>query len=300
MDGGHRRSSIAPWTSATPRTRPRSATRSATGSRPTCRRSCGVTEAARRASTHRRSAHGAGDCTRRLRGSDLAGRVRRRRQVVHAQAILLEEMARAEAPPHVGVIGLGMAGPTIIAHGSRRRRRATWSRSSRRRTSGARDSRSPGRAPTWRASGRAPGSTTAASSSTGRRSGPRAHRRLVPPARAQRPGLAASRRPDVPDRGHARAGGRRCGRCGRSGESEFNEIFFTGVEVPAENTPRRRRPGVAGGDDHAAPRARHADSRSRPRSRWAIRKLIDLARDCGATRSSATSRASGSSRRRSA
>jgi alkylation response protein AidB-like acyl-CoA dehydrogenase len=34
------------------------------------------------------------------------------------QAILLEEMARAEAPPHVGVIGLGMAGPTIIAHGT--------------------------------------------------------------------------------------------------------------------------------------------------------------------------------------
>ncbi len=34
------------------------------------------------------------------------------------QAIFLEEMARAEAPPHVGVIGLGMAGPTIISHGS--------------------------------------------------------------------------------------------------------------------------------------------------------------------------------------
>jgi len=34
------------------------------------------------------------------------------------QAIFLEEMARAEAPPHLGVIGLGMAGPTIIAHGS--------------------------------------------------------------------------------------------------------------------------------------------------------------------------------------
>jgi alkylation response protein AidB-like acyl-CoA dehydrogenase len=33
-------------------------------------------------------------------------------------AILLEEMARAEAPPHVGVIGIGMAGPTIIAHGT--------------------------------------------------------------------------------------------------------------------------------------------------------------------------------------
>src|SRR5215217_9452320 len=28
------------------------------------------------------------------------------------QAIFLEEMARAEAPGHIGVIGIGMAGPT--------------------------------------------------------------------------------------------------------------------------------------------------------------------------------------------
>ena len=34
------------------------------------------------------------------------------------QAILLEELALAEAPQHIGVIGLGMAGPTIIAHGT--------------------------------------------------------------------------------------------------------------------------------------------------------------------------------------
>jgi alkylation response protein AidB-like acyl-CoA dehydrogenase len=34
------------------------------------------------------------------------------------QAIFLEEMARAQAPPHLGVIGLGMAGPTIMAHGT--------------------------------------------------------------------------------------------------------------------------------------------------------------------------------------
>jgi alkylation response protein AidB-like acyl-CoA dehydrogenase len=34
------------------------------------------------------------------------------------QAILLEELAHAEAPQHLGVIGLGMAGPTIIAHGT--------------------------------------------------------------------------------------------------------------------------------------------------------------------------------------
>ena len=34
------------------------------------------------------------------------------------QAIFLEESACAETPDHIGVIGLGMAGPTIIAHGT--------------------------------------------------------------------------------------------------------------------------------------------------------------------------------------
>jgi alkylation response protein AidB-like acyl-CoA dehydrogenase len=34
------------------------------------------------------------------------------------QGIVLEEFARAEAPQHIGVIGLGMAGPTIMAHGT--------------------------------------------------------------------------------------------------------------------------------------------------------------------------------------
>jgi alkylation response protein AidB-like acyl-CoA dehydrogenase len=34
------------------------------------------------------------------------------------QAMFYEEMARAQAPAHVGVIGLGMAGPTIMAHGT--------------------------------------------------------------------------------------------------------------------------------------------------------------------------------------
>jgi len=34
------------------------------------------------------------------------------------QAILYEELAAAQAPSHVGVIGLGMAGPTIVAHGT--------------------------------------------------------------------------------------------------------------------------------------------------------------------------------------
>src|SRR3954453_957685 len=34
------------------------------------------------------------------------------------QAIFYEEMAAAAAPPHIGVIGLGMAGPTIIVPGT--------------------------------------------------------------------------------------------------------------------------------------------------------------------------------------
>ena len=34
------------------------------------------------------------------------------------QAIVLEELGRAEAPEHVGLIGIGMAGPTILAHGT--------------------------------------------------------------------------------------------------------------------------------------------------------------------------------------
>jgi alkylation response protein AidB-like acyl-CoA dehydrogenase len=34
------------------------------------------------------------------------------------QAVLLEETARAGVPDHIGIIGLGMAGPTIIAHGT--------------------------------------------------------------------------------------------------------------------------------------------------------------------------------------
>jgi alkylation response protein AidB-like acyl-CoA dehydrogenase len=39
------------------------------------------------------------------------------------QAIVLEEFARAEAPQHMNVIALGMAGPTIMAHGSDEQKR---------------------------------------------------------------------------------------------------------------------------------------------------------------------------------
>jgi alkylation response protein AidB-like acyl-CoA dehydrogenase len=40
------------------------------------------------------------------------------------QAIFFEETARAQAPGHVGVIGLGMAGPTIMAHGTEAQKEA--------------------------------------------------------------------------------------------------------------------------------------------------------------------------------
>jgi alkylation response protein AidB-like acyl-CoA dehydrogenase len=38
-------------------------------------------------------------------------------------AIVLEELARAGAPPHMNVIALGMAGPTIMAHGTEEQKR---------------------------------------------------------------------------------------------------------------------------------------------------------------------------------
>ncbi len=44
------------------------------------------------------------------------------------EAIWLEELARAEAPQHLGVIGLGMAGPTIMAHGTEAQRQRHLSR----------------------------------------------------------------------------------------------------------------------------------------------------------------------------
>jgi alkylation response protein AidB-like acyl-CoA dehydrogenase len=44
------------------------------------------------------------------------------------QAIFLEESARAETPDHIGVIGLGMAGPTIIAHGTEEQKKAHLSK----------------------------------------------------------------------------------------------------------------------------------------------------------------------------
>ena len=203
------------------------------------------------------------------------------------QAIFLEEMARAEAPSHLGVIGLGMAGPTIIAHGTEAQKQGTSRRSSRPRRSGARASPSRTRAPTSRPSGRARGSrwTASTSSSTARRSGRRS--RTSPTGASSSPAatrtasahagltylLVDMHAPGVEVRPLRQI----------TGEAEFNEIFFTDVEVPVENVVGE----IGGGWQVAMTTLLHergtlgfaltAGLESQ------IRKLIALAKERGAT-----------------
>ena len=120
------------------------------------------------------------------------------------QAIFLEETARAEAPQHLGVIGLGMAGPTIIALGTE----AQKARYLQPLLSAERDlvpgllRAGRGLRPLGRADERA------ARGLALRRRRPegvvvvRAHRRLVHPPHAQRSRLGAARRAHLPDRRH--------------------------------------------------------------------------------------------------
>lgn len=63
------------------------------------------------------------DWSRRLYEAGLAGLTWPRRYGGHEaplthQVIALEEFARSGAPEHINIIGIGMAGPTILAHGS--------------------------------------------------------------------------------------------------------------------------------------------------------------------------------------
>ena len=89
------------------------------------------------------------------------------------QAIFLEELARAEAPPHIGVIGIGMAGPTIIAHGTEEQKGRYLAPLLAAEEIWCQGFSEPGAAPTSPACARARRLTTATSWSTARRCGRR-------------------------------------------------------------------------------------------------------------------------------
>ena len=148
-----------------------------------------------------------------------------------------EELARARAPELVGRIGVNLAGPTLLAHGTDEQKDALAARaSSRPTTSGASSSASPARAATW------PRCTTRAD----------AHRRRLG---AQRPEgvdvvravrrlghLPGPHRPDAPKHKgisylvvDMRADGVEVRPLVQlTGEAEFNEVFLTDVFVPRD------------------------------------------------------------------
>ena len=152
------------------------------------------------------------------------------------QAIFLEELARAEAPPHVGVIGLGMAGPTIMAHGTEEQKARYLEPILSAEEIWCQGFSEPGA-----------GSDLAGVRTSARRERPLRRRRPegVVVVRAPRDFCILLTRSDPESTRHAgltylivdmHAPGVEVRPLTQiTGEAEFNEIFFDGVEVPAEN-----------------------------------------------------------------
>ena len=174
----------------------------------------------------------------RLRRADVAEGVRRRgRAVQPSRRCSTRSWPPRRLPPHVGVIGLGMAGPTIIAHGTRSRRRATsqpilsaeeiWCQGFSEPDAGsdlaAARTRAERRGDVYVVNGQKVWSSFAHIAD------------FCILVTQSDPDAAALPEPHIPDRRHARA--RRRGAAARqiTGEAEFNEIFFSDVEVPVEN-----------------------------------------------------------------
>lgn len=201
------------------------------------------------------------------------------------QAIFLEESARAEAPQHLGVIGLGMAGPTIIAHGTEQQKARYLARILSAEEIWCQGFSEPGA-----------GSDLSAVRTSARLEGDRivvdgqkvwssyAHiadwcilvTRSDPESERHR-GLTylivEMASPGVEVRPLRQL----------TGEAEFNEIFFNGVEVPVENVVG----DVGGGWQVAMTTLLHERGTLgfalTAALEVSVRKLLELARDRGAT-----------------
>jgi len=201
------------------------------------------------------------------------------------QAIFLEEMARAEAPPHVGVIGLGMAGPTIMAHGTEEQKQRHLEKILSAEEIWCQGFSEPGA-----------GSDLAGVRTSARLEGDRfvvdgqkvwssfAHiadfcilLTRSDPDSTRHEGLTYlivdMRAPGVEVRPLRQI----------TGESEFNEIFFTGVDVPRENVLGE----IGGGWQVAMTTLLHERGTLgfalQAALEVAVRKLVALARERGAT-----------------
>jgi alkylation response protein AidB-like acyl-CoA dehydrogenase len=200
------------------------------------------------------------------------------------QAIFFEESGRAEAPAHVGVIGLGMAGPTIMAHGTPEQKARHLHRILSAEEIWCQGFSEPGA-----------GSDLAGVRTSARLDGDRfvvdgqkvwssfAHiadfcilLTRSDPASQRHEGLTYLI-VDMRARGVDVRPLRQI-----TGESEFNEIFFDGVEVPAENVLGE----VGGGWQVAMTTLLHERGTLgfalTAQLEVAVRKLLDLARDRGA------------------
>ena len=95
----------------------------------------------------------------------------------------------------------------------------------------------------------------------------RAHRRLLHPRHAQRPGRAALPGPDVPDRRHARARRRGAAAAADHRRGRVQRDLLHRRRGARREPARRGGRGLAGRDDDAAARARHARLRAHRRAR---------------------------------
>ncbi len=201
------------------------------------------------------------------------------------QAIFLEELARAEAPPHIGVIGLGMAGPTIMAHGTEEQKQRHLEKILSAEEIWCQGFSEPGAGSDLsavRTSARLDGDTFVVDGQKVWSSFAHIADFCIlltrsDPASERHAGLTYlivdMHAPGVEVRPLRQI----------TGESEFNEIFFTGVEVPAENVLG----DVGGGWQVAMTTLLHERGTLgfalQAQLEIAVRKLLALARERGAT-----------------